>query len=202
VDLFLLHSPPRAVLEAEPDIWECLERIKLRGLAKGVGVSVRSPEDGLEVASLHRVDAIEVNYNLADQRAVQIGLFDRCRERGIGIIVRTPLCFGFLTGAYGGQEGFDAADHRSRWSPEQRARWNEAQASFWNHSSGLAEQTPAQFALRFCLSHPAVSTVIPGMLTVEHVEENTRASDLGPLSAEGLDRIRALYDGQEFFLGR
>jgi aryl-alcohol dehydrogenase-like predicted oxidoreductase len=41
-------------------------------------------------------------------------------------------------------------------------------------------------ALRFCLSHPAVTTVIPGMRTVKHAESNAALSDQGSLAAETL----------------
>jgi aryl-alcohol dehydrogenase-like predicted oxidoreductase len=201
-DLFLLHNPPRETLESDPSIWTCLERMKSRGQVRSIGISVRSPDDGLALVADFAPDVIEVNYNLADQRAVQNGLLDMCAERGVGVIVRTPLCFGFLTGAYAGNMAFDTADHRSRWSTEQRDRWVEAQEIFRDGVAEIEGQTPAQFALRFCLSHPGVSTAIPGMLTVDHVEENLRASDLGPLPADDLERIRRVYEGQEFFLGK
>ena len=48
----------------------------------------------------------------------------------------------------------------------------------------------ARTALRFCLSHPAVPTVIPGMRSERHVEENTSASAAGPLPPETLDILR------------
>ena len=80
-------------------------------------------------------------------------------------------------------------------------RWHEASAVFAGNGAA-GSQTPAQFALRFCLSQPDVWTVIPGMLTAAQVEENVCASDLGPLSAEELARAGRLYREQEFFLGR
>ncbi|HMC59787.1 MAG TPA: aldo/keto reductase, partial [Candidatus Solibacter sp.] len=42
----------------------------------------------------------------------------------------------------------------------------------------------ADTALRFCLSHPAVSAVIPGMRTLQHAEANAALSGAAPLSAE------------------
>jgi aryl-alcohol dehydrogenase-like predicted oxidoreductase len=202
VDLFLLHNPPAALLESQPAIWQCLEEFKRAGKARFVGVSVRSPDEGLAVISTLAPDAIEVNYNLADQRAAENGLFDRCHERGIGVIVRTPLCFGFLTGAYDADGQFAHGDHRNRWSPEQRERWRQAQDIFRDALGRNGNETPAQFALRFCLSHPGVTTVIPGMLTPAHVEENIPASELGPLSSEELQRIQQVYQEQTFFLGK
>jgi aryl-alcohol dehydrogenase-like predicted oxidoreductase len=197
VDLFLLHSPPLEALERTSETWDCVENLRGLGKARAIGISVRSPEDGLAAVAQFAPDAIEVNFNLADQRAVQNGLFERCAHQGIGVIVRTPLCFGFLTGAFASQESFEASDHRRRWSPEQRARWNEATELF---RAGAAVQTPAQFALRFCLSHAGVNTTIPGMLCAEHVDENAAASELGPLSSNELSRIGALYESQTFFL--
>jgi aryl-alcohol dehydrogenase-like predicted oxidoreductase len=197
VDLFLLHSPPLETLERTSETWDCVEKLRGLGKARAVGISVRSPDDGLAVVAQFAPDAIEVNFNLADQRALQNGLFERCAHQGIGVIVRTPLCFGFLTGAFASQEVFEESDHRARWSPEQRVRWNEATDLFRTCAEG---QTPAQFALRYCLSQAGVSTAIPGMLCAEHVEENAAASDRGPLSAEALSRTTSLYESQTFFL--
>jgi len=62
-------------------------------------------------------------------------------------------------------------------------------------------QTPAQFALRFCLSYPEVASAIPGMLSPEHVQENAAASELGPLAAGEIARIGAVYRQHSFFVG-
>jgi aryl-alcohol dehydrogenase-like predicted oxidoreductase len=201
VDLFQLHSPPLDLLRSDPAILRWLTALRRSGRARSVGISVRSPEDGVIAAREYDIDVIQVNFNLADQRAALDGLFTLCAERGIGVVVRTPLCFGFLSGAFGDPTAFDRADHRSRWPAEQRARWHEATEVF-ARCQASGDQTPAQFALRFCLSQPGVWTVIPGMLTVAQVEENARASDLGPLSPEELEQVGRLYGEQEFFLGR
>ena len=63
-------------------------------------------------------------------------------------------------------------------------------------------QTPAQMAIRFCLSFDAVSTVIPGMLNAAEVEENTGASSLPVFSASELDEFKRLYESRAFFLGK
>lgn len=202
VDLFQLHSPGLAILQEGPDIIGWLHSLRQSGLARWVGISARSPEEGLVIASEFEIDALQVNFNLTDQRALQNGLLDLCANRGIAVIVRTPLCFGFLTGAFAGQDEFDATDHRSRWSREQRQRWNEAQVMFRQSLPGEENQTPAQLALRFCLSYPGVSTTIPGMLKPEHVVENARASDLGPLANDELRCIEELYAAECFFVGR
>jgi aryl-alcohol dehydrogenase-like predicted oxidoreductase len=202
VDLFQLHSPGLAILQEGPDIIGWLHSIRRSGVARCVGISARSPEEALVIASEFEIDALQVNFNLTDQRALQNGLLDLCANRGIAVIVRTPLCFGFLTGAFAGQQEFDASDHRSRWSSAQRRRWSEAQEVFQQCLQSEENQTPAQVALRFCLSYRGVSTIIPGMLTPAHVIENIRASELGPLTEAELRRIEGIYDSELFFVGR
>jgi aryl-alcohol dehydrogenase-like predicted oxidoreductase len=62
------------------------------------------------------------------------------------------------------------------------------------------EQTNAQIALRFCLSYPALSTTIPGMLTVDHVEENAKSSNLGSFSGSILEGFNQIYRSNDFFV--
>ncbi|HYL89992.1 MAG TPA: aldo/keto reductase, partial [Burkholderiales bacterium] len=174
VDLYQLHGPG---LDQVGALIGPMDALRREGKARAIGISLRAPEDGRRALDLYPFDAVQVNFNLLDQRAVDSGLMDLCRERGAGIIVRTPLCFGFLTGGYSATQQYDASDHRSRWNVEQRKVW----ASAYELFSGIKGRvdTPAQFALRFCLSFDAVSSVIPGMLTRAHVEENAAASQ-GP----------------------
>jgi aryl-alcohol dehydrogenase-like predicted oxidoreductase len=56
--------------------------------------------------------------------------------------------------------------------------------------------TLAQLALRWILEFPAVTCAIPGAKRPAQVAENLAASDLPPLSADAMKKIRAIYDGQ------
>ena len=56
---------------------------------------------------------------------------------------------------------------------------------------GVSDDEPLpRTALRFCLSPPTVSTVIPGMRSERHVAENAAASAAGPLPAKQLEILR------------
>ncbi len=200
IDVFLLHNPPLAVLNENPTLLRLLETLQRNGQIRTWGISVRSPNDGLVAVSRFGCRVIEVNFNLTDQRARQNGLLDLCAHHQTGCIIRTPLCFGFLTGQYTERTNFDPTDQRSRWTPDQRHRWAEAGRKFNAAALPLPEQTPAQLALRYCLSYPSVSTVIPGMLTVSHVQDNAGASPLGPLTSTELHRIETLYEDQKNIL--
>ena len=200
IDLYQLHNPPPECLMAENPTLATLRAFVEEGSVRAIGVSVRSPDDGLAAARLAGVQAIQVNFSLVDQRALGNGLLDVCAHRGIGVIARTPLCYGFLSGAYGPDSVFDPRDHRSARSAEQRARWSEAVSQFAEAIVDRSAATPAQTALRYCLSYSAVTVAIPGMRTASHVGENVAASALGPLPDAQRAAIERVYRDHVFFI--
>ena len=131
-----------------------------------------------------------------------MALLDLCHREDVGVIARTPLCFGFLTGAYSPDSKFDQDDHRSTWQPGQIALWVNAHRHFASVLGENHRQTAAQIALRFCLSYRGISTVIPGMLTREEVEENIAASEMGPFCENQLQEFERIYQDNTFFVGR
>lgn len=201
VDLYQLHGPAIELLERDERILACLETLRTQGKIRSIGISVRSPDEGVIAVRQHPIGCLQVNFNLLDQRAIEDGLFDLCRRHNVGVIVRTPLCFGFLTGHYSALDRLDPSDHRNRWNLAQREKWAGAYRLFTSALQAPVPQTPAQFALRFCLSVPAVSTVIPGMLTAQHVEENVEASEMGELLEEEQAAIMGIYHQHDFFVG-
>ena len=201
VDLYQLHGPPIRLLEEDESITATLHDLRDAGKVRVIGISVASPEDGLAAVARFGFRAIQVNFNLVDQRAHEIGLFDLCRREGAGVIGRTPLCYGFLSGAYSAGAIFQSNDHRSGRSPEQIKKWTDANSLFKPVFSQDPNQTLAQLALRFCLSYEAVSSVIPGMLSCSEVEENAMASHLGPLPKGTLDGLERIYQANTFFVG-
>jgi aryl-alcohol dehydrogenase-like predicted oxidoreductase len=192
VDLYQLHSPDLAAVRLDE-----VERFREYGVSKGMfrafGVSVRNPKDGLQVLRDIPCDAIQVNYNLAE-----IGLDAECAEKGVGIIARTPLCFGFLTGRFGVDSEFEEGDHRKNWSRDQVSRWADSVDLFRGHMNegGL---TPTHYALLFCLANSRVSTVIPGMLSTAHVIENTQVVELDGFSERDLSVIAEIYRHNTFY---
>jgi|SRR3990172_3582586 len=202
IDLYQLHSPSVDVVGQDDSVLSTLQSLQTEGKIRAFGISVRSPDDGLVAVTKWGFRCIQVNFNLVDQRAAETGLLALCAKQDVGVIVRTPLCFGFLTGQYSADDGFDAFDHRRTWSPEQIRRWAEGYGLFSAALVDRERQTPAQFALRFCLSYPSVSTTIPGMLSRKQVEENVAASQLDMLAATELLQIAEVYRRNEFFVGK
>lgn len=196
IDLYQLHSPTLADLEHSGAI-EALEAFRREGKIRTWGISVRSPADGMACLERFSPPVIQVNFNLIDQRCLDVGLFAEASARQTGIIARTPLCFGFLSGSLSAEHSFAQGDHRANWPREQRACWASAPEFF---TPFLGEgRSYVQLALRYCLDMQGVSTVIPGMLHLPEVHEDISAAALSPLSREELGAIREIYLNNNFY---
>jgi aryl-alcohol dehydrogenase-like predicted oxidoreductase len=192
VDLLQLHNPPPEDLAGNDGLFEELDAMRAAGLIRATGISARTPDEALAFVQRYRPSSIQVNFNLADLRAVRNGLFDYCLANGVGVIVRTPLASGFLTGQLA-DDAFAPTDHRRRFDAETKARWSDSVRLLGPVFDDVSA-TPAQQALRFCLSFDAVSTVIPGMMRVTDVTDDLAASSLPRLRAEQLRAVDGIYD--------
>lgn len=193
VDLLQLHNPDVDHLGAHPEIFDALNALKREGLIRAFGLSLKSPAEGLDAIASLGVKILQVNFNLLDMRALHCGLLDLAKQSGASVIARTPLCFGFLSGRVDRSTVFPPNDHRSRWSVRQIESWISGTEAVIGAVANERGDSPSQLALRFCLSYAAISTVIPGMLTVAEVDENAVSSDLGPLPERGLSAVEAVY---------
>jgi len=198
VDLYQLHSPEVSYLKKHPELFDVLDALRREGKVRALGLSARSPADALIILDLFDFESVQANFNLIDHRAADDCLFSRAIEKNIAFIARTPLCFGYLTGQLSGRKDFRGRDHRANWPEDQLRRWANAPGLF----SRLHEQrqcTPSQLALLFSLSPKAVSTTIPGMMSLNEILENVAVSDLPPMSAQELDDIAHIYRSNTFF---
>ncbi len=198
VDLYLLHSPPLEVLEDGKSI-ATLEALKREGKIREFGISARTPRDARSVIERYGIRTVQANFNLIDHRAFDDGLFDVARRAGVGVIVRTPLGFGYLTGRLSGDETLTVMDHRAKWPREQLRRWAAGSRLFAPLAASAHQRTLAQFALQFCLAFDEVSTVIPGMLDRTQVAENVAASSLPPPAAAEIEKVREIYRTHQLY---
>jgi aryl-alcohol dehydrogenase-like predicted oxidoreductase len=202
VDILQLHDPPIQLLINDDNIIIELKKLKEEGKIRVIGISTSSQEEDIFAVRNFDFKSIQINFNLIDQRALFNGLFDECANYGVGVIGRTPLCFGFLTGKYSSKDKYPTSDHRSMWSLDQIDRWANAVKLFANNRSEQNKGTPTQMALRYCLSYPLISTTIPGMLTKEHVLENTQASQFGALPNRVLKKYNKIFHENTFFVSK
>ncbi len=198
LDILQLHNPPIDLLKSRPEILGTLEELKSEGKIGTFGLSTKTPAEAVLAIQEFAVPLVQANFNIVDHRALEAGLLDLAARTGTGLIARTPLAFGFLSGTLGAATQFPEGDHRANWPEERKAQWASAGRAFLGRIAERDGQTLAQIALRFCLSYPGVSTIIPGMLKPAEVEENARASGFGPLLPADLESIRESYAGSSF----
>jgi len=181
LDLQQLHIWRDEWLE-ETDWQEAIHKLKHEGKIRFFGVSLMDhrPETGLELVRSGLVDTVQVIYNIFDQSPEEL-LFPLCQERHVGVIARVPLDEGSLTGTFTPQTVFPQGSFQASYFRGSRLAEACERVDRLRSLLGGEIASVAQLALKFCLSHAAVSTVIPGMRRPEHVEANCAVSDGKPL---------------------
>jgi aryl-alcohol dehydrogenase-like predicted oxidoreductase len=179
-----------------------LEALRAEGKVRAIGFSTKSPDEARVLVATPGLGCLQVNLNLLDWRAVDNGLLEAAVGAGVGIVARTPLAFGFLSGTIAPDQMFHAHDHRSRLS-RSAVRTRAAAADGILAVTGGESEAAARVraALRFCLSFPAVASAIPGMLTPEEVAANAAAGEAEPFADDLLARMRDVYERYEDALG-
>lgn len=160
-----------------------MDALKQQGLFRAIGISLNrwEPWNGVQAVRSGLIDAVQVIYNIFDQNP-QDELFPACREHNVAVIARVPFDEGTLTGAITLDTTWPADDWRRTYFVPENLQSSVA------HAEALKKMLPPgmslpEMALRFILSEPLVSTTIPGMRKLNHVEANIAASDAGPLDA-------------------
>ena len=170
------------------DWLETVEQLKRDGKIRLFGVSINDhePANALKLIDTGVVDSVQVIYNVFDQ-SPQDELFPAAAAAGVGVLARVPFDEGSLTGSVGPETVFPEGDFRNDYFAGDRKRevWRRVEAISADLGTGVGEL--ASIALRFCVSHDAVSTVIPGMRSIRNVERNVAAVEAGPLDDEQLD---------------
>jgi aryl-alcohol dehydrogenase-like predicted oxidoreductase len=170
--------------------YDRMVRLKEEGkvLHWGISINDHAPETALRVLEDPLFETAQVIYNIYD-RSPEKALFQLARTKPLGVIARVPFDEGALTGQIRSDTVFPAGDWRAEYFAGDR------RVEVERRGKALAEllddevQTLPELALRFCLSSPAVSTVIAGMRRPAHVRQNAAASAKGPLSPRMLSRL-------------
>lgn len=176
---------------ADDERWQrAVEDVKRQGLVRAFGVSVNrwEPENVLRTLETGLIDAVQVIYNIFDQ-APEDELFPAAERLDIAIIARVPFDEGTLTGTLTKDTTWPEGDWRNTYFvPENlSASVDRAEALRPLIPEGM---DMAEMALRFILANPTVSTVIPGMRKLRHVEANITASDGRALPADLIAELR------------
>jgi len=179
IDLFQLHSfMPSAMVEL--DWLETLMKLRLEGKIDRIGVSLRDnrPQEGVDLVAAGLVDSVQVIFNMFEQRPAA-KLFPEGARTGTAFIARVPLDSGSLIGEWTkdsyaqfepGSQQFNM--FRGERFAETLARVEKLKAICKPYYPSLAEA-----AMRYVMSAPELSVLIPGMKNPSEVDKNIAYSD-------------------------
>ncbi|MEO6457061.1 MAG: aldo/keto reductase [Chloroflexia bacterium] len=186
VDIYFCHIWWDKPEETEA-FMEAFKAIKSAGKARAVGLSA----DNLDyIKHFNRdgdLDIVQLDYSILNRKPEQ-DILPYLQGEGIGVIARGPLQKGLLTGKFTSDTRFSEGDIRKDWTGGEWFQGNLEKVERLRPLAGEG-RTMAQLALRYVLSHPAVSAAIPGGKTPQQVEENASASVRPLLSEEELSII-------------
>jgi aryl-alcohol dehydrogenase-like predicted oxidoreductase len=187
IDLLQLHVwTPEWI---DRDEWRRAFRdLKESGKVRAVGFSLsdHDPDSGLDAVRSGEIDTVQVIYNIFDQYPAK-NLFPLCQQHNVGVLARVPLDEGSLTDHFTVNTTFPEGDFRAWYFRGDRKQ--QVVEHLEPLKRDLAGANLAETALRFCLAHPAVTSVIPGMRTVRHAESNTALSGQPPLAPKVLEAL-------------
>ena len=186
----------------EGKVFDNFRKLQQEGLIKHFGASVETSEEALICLEQEGLASLQIIFNLFRQHVAD-EIFAKAKEKNVALIVRVPLASGLLSGKFNEQTSFDAKDHRNFNANGEAFNAGETFSGV-DFKQGiqlvneikaiLPDDRTAQWAIRWILDHPEVTTVIPGSTKVAQVHSNVGASSLFPLPTETHNELRKLYD--------
>jgi aryl-alcohol dehydrogenase-like predicted oxidoreductase len=202
IDLLQLHCPHPGVYD-RPEVFGILDDLVTAGKLRAYGVSVETVDEGLGGLRYPNVRSVQIIFNMFRLKPAE-AFFAAAARQHVAIIARVPLASGLLTGKLSARSTFAADDHRQF---NRHGELFDRGETFSGvpYDVGLQAvdrlrpllprgMTLTQFALRWILMWPAVTTVIPGARTPEQARENAAAAQAPPLDAATMAAARAVYD--------
>jgi aryl-alcohol dehydrogenase-like predicted oxidoreductase len=184
------------------DWMEGIRKLKEQGKIRHFGVSINDhqPANAIKLIETGLVDSVQVIYNIFEQ-SPEDALLGACEKHNVGVIVRVALDEGSLTGTIKPDTTFANGDFREGYFKGDRKQEVFERVNRIAEDLGITTDQMAETALRYVLSHPAVSTVIPGMRTVRNVERNMPVGDGKGLSQDQLAKLKAYRWIRDFYRG-
>jgi aryl-alcohol dehydrogenase-like predicted oxidoreductase len=186
---------------SDPEWQEAVTWLKDQGKIKSMGISMNDyePSNGIAAAETGKIDAFQVIFNIFAQSPTD-ELFPFCEKENIGIIARVPFDEGSLTGTITPDTEFEKGDWREGYFKGDRKTQTFERVEKLRKLLGKEAKTLPELALRYTLSFPRVSTVIPGMRSSNHVRENLSAADGRVLSKRLLKKLKAHSWERNFYM--
>lgn len=204
IDLLQLHCIPTAELKKEV-IFDWLRKLKNEGTIAHFGASVESEEQGLLCLEQEGIQSLQVIYNIFRQK-LTTKLLPSAKAKGVGIIARLPLASGLLTGKFDRTSKFPENDHRNYNKDGKQFNVGETFAGLpftkgVELSDELSKIAPldislTEMSLRWILDHDAITTIIPGASSPNHIADNAKISSLTSLPKELMQTLEDFYNAR------
>ncbi|ANE46179.1 aldo/keto reductase [Paenibacillus swuensis] len=177
IDLYQFHSGPDSAFDND-SLWTALDKQVQAGKIRHLGISIGSNDNlhQTEKATEVGASAIQVVYNRLDRKPEE-RVFPTCEAQDLGVLARVPLASGFLSGKYKPGASFGEGDVRKRVGADD-LRDKLTLVEVIARTEVPEGTNMAQWALAWCLRHPAVTTVIPGCKDEAQVDANASAAEL------------------------
>jgi aryl-alcohol dehydrogenase-like predicted oxidoreductase len=180
----------------DSDEWkEAVELLKKQGKIRFFGASINFPytveDDAVPSMEMGCLDSVQVVHNIFQQEPEQ-DVFVTALKNNVGIIARCPLDEGALSGKITPESKFAEGSFLEGYFKDDRKQivYDKTQAMNWLMAEGFADNL-AEAAIRYCISFPAVSSIVVGMRSPKHTDANCAAIDKGPLPEEAVKRLKA-----------
>ncbi|MDA3901451.1 MAG: aldo/keto reductase [Spirochaetes bacterium] len=169
------------------------EKLKEQGKLRGYGVSTSDYSYLKEFNAYGNQDILQIDYSILN-RTAEKDILPFCKEKRVGTIIRGGLAMGILTGKFSKDASFEESDFRNNWlkDPDQNKQFMKDLDAVDDIKEKFGDTDLARFAIRFILSNPDVSVVIPGAKRISQLESNFNAGEEGLLTKEEMDTINSI----------
>ncbi len=176
IDIYQFHSGTREQLDNDA-LWTMLNKQVQAGKIRFLGISIGQPNQLYQVdrATALGVSVIQTIYNAINTKAAD-AVLPSCQRQDLGVLARVPLASGFLSGKYQPDTIFPDNDVRAERKPEVNQQQIEQALQELQHVPVGVD--PASWACAWCLQHPAISSVIPGIKSIAQLQSNAHSADL------------------------
>lgn len=202
LDLAQLHTIPPEVLE-DGEIFNIMDDLRDAGMMRHWGASVESTGEALTAMKADGCTTLQIIFNLFRQDYIA-EVFPTATKRNVGIIVRLPLASGLLSGKWSKDHKFADSDHRKFNANGEKFNVGETFSGLpFETGVMLADQLKqmvpktaplSQFALRWILDQPAVSTIIAGVTRPDQLRSNVEAIGLDPVEPALAEELKGWYE--------
>jgi aryl-alcohol dehydrogenase-like predicted oxidoreductase len=202
LDIYFIHMPPEKTDDMNR-ILDVYEKLKSEKKIKAIGSSMNrggyvnqdAAKICLQYINSGRVDVVMLIYSV--YRQLMRSVFEEASAKNTGIIGRTALESGFLTGKYDALHKFQDGDHRKRWSEEKLKKIFENVTKLKEIAVNPPYENLSRLAIRFALDESSIGSLILGAKNAAQVKENMKVSELPKLPEELRNRLSEMFEGKE-----